>query len=266
MKFFKQTIVSVAMLLAVAVQVQAAESVSRYIGQNYTGQNTLPIRALLGLGPQHAGLEIDYVVLKASTAAGRGQATLTVNQNPVGMSQTVGRFITSYYFDLPVGSVLGENVRALQLDIAGNFYVDTLEVHFRKNIVERAINQRFRGQNTLAVRALLGIDQSYRGQRVKAVILTASTAAGQGQAQFVVNDFAVGRPQVVSTRTQEYRFTPGRLNVIGQDIQTMKIDLSGNFYVDRIAVVFEGGNGRNGGGRGDRGGRGGDRGEFPGRP
>lgn len=249
MKLFTRLFVTGAMLLATTVAANAADSVSKHIGQNYRGENILPIRQLLGLGPEYRGEEVDYVVLTASTAAGHGQAALLVNDQMEGFSQTVATRVSQYYFELSPGAVLGETIRSLQFQIRGNFYVERIEVAFKKNYIEKVINQRFRGVNTLKVRALLGIDQSYRGQRIKSVILTGSTAAGRGQAQLFVNDQMYGRPQVVGTRTRDYFFDLGFDNVIGQDIMTLQLDLQGNFYVEKIAVEFEGRRGRRDGGR-----------------
>lgn len=88
------------------------------------GQNILPVRQILGIGPEYRGRQIQYVVLRAATAAGRGQAQLVLNGQAVGRPQVVGMGQRAYYFRLPAwADEIGHEVRQIQLHLRGNFFV-----------------------------------------------------------------------------------------------------------------------------------------------
>lgn len=130
--------------------------------------------------------------------------------------------------------------------------------------IMRRVDQRFRGRSVIGVGQYINL-RNLRGRDVKSVILVAKTARGRGQATLVINGREIRGRERVGRQLDEYEFDlPRHRNEIGDDIRSLRIRLSGNFYVKAIGLEIDR-RGRWDGGRG----RDGDwnrRPGFPGRP
>ncbi len=214
--------------------------------QEYRGQNVLPLRQILNLGPEYRGQEIRAVVLRAATAAGRGQAVVTVNGSPVTAAQTVGTNVDTYRFQLPeYANELGREIQQLQLEIRGNFFVEGVGVRMGRGdgggfpgrpIRETIqINREFRGDQTLYLADYVNLAQ-YRGMRLERVVLSASTRFGRGDATFC-NSVDCDTAQDVDTVIRSYAFRV-RGDQVDRDAEFWNMRLRGNFYVQSIQLEF----------------------------
>lgn len=222
---------------------------SRYIGQRYQGDNVLQVRQLLGLnGREFDGRRVEYIALRASTAAGRGQAWLMINDTNVGYSQVVGQRPSDYFFYPDSNrNVLGQDIRGIQIGMRGNFDVESIAVKLSpgygngRDYIEVQVNQRYQGRNALPLRQMLGIGGRFRGSEVEYIVMTASTDAGRGDAQLLVDGYTTGYSQNVGTYMQDYFFyLDSYRNRIDQDFSRLEMALQGRFNVAKIGIKFRG--------------------------
>ncbi len=215
------------------------------IRQQYRGENVLPLRQILNLGPEYRGQQIRAVILRAATAAGRGQAVVTVNGSPVTGTQIIGTNMDTYRFQLPEwANELGREIQQLQLEIRGNFFVEGVGVKMGRNdggfpgrpVRETIqINREFRGDQTLYLADYVNLAQ-YRGMRLQRVVLTASTRLGRGDATFC-NSVDCDTVQDVDTAIRSYAFRV-RGDQVDRDARNWNMRLRGNFYVRSIQLEF----------------------------
>ncbi len=121
--------------------------------------------------------------------------------------------------------------------------------------VEEVLSRYVSGNTTLALRNILDLDQSARGQKLIKLELFATSSSSFASAQVEINGRSIGFAQDVGWRyDQSVVFNiPQGDRVIGRDIQTLKMKLQGNMYIDRIVATLKddglGQGGGHGGGR-----------------
>lgn len=221
------------------------ELVFQRLNESFQGQNTLALRKILNLGPEYRGRMIRSVILRASTAAGRGQAWVTVNGSAVTAAQRVGTRTMEYRFDLPrEADELGDEIQQLQFELQGNFFVDGVGVLLENDRgpgrpgrpIEEVIqlNQQFQGGHRIAIGTLINL-QRYQGMQLRSVSFRASTRAGQGDATFCASTCTV--VQNVGRNLAEYQF-PIAGEYVDHNAQNWALDLRGNFFVESIRLEF----------------------------
>lgn len=105
----------------------------KYISQSFRGFETLPLRALMDLDRDYRGMNIAKVVVTGESIYGHSQARLMVNGSQVGHTETFSRYRRDLEFILPNSSdTLGDEIRTLQLDLTGEIYIESIEVHFER--------------------------------------------------------------------------------------------------------------------------------------
>jgi len=178
------------------------EIVRREVNQRYQGRSDLPLRQLLGLGPQYRGKEIRYVVLRAQTAAGRGQAAVEVNGRVLFPTQTVGTTLQDYYFQLPADlDEIGIEIQQLQLVLEGNFYVESVGVALKRERVQPGPGPR-PGPGQDACSATYAGTWHFRGGRPMNIALS---SAGFGRVTAIIH--VKNGPLVVSGTCNYNRFS-----------------------------------------------------------
>lgn len=117
--------------------------------------------------------------------------------------------------------------------------------------VEEYIGRYVDGQQVLPLRQILDLDQSARGQKLIKVELFATSSDAYSTAQLELNGRPLGFAQNVGWRyDQSIVFEiPAGDRVIGRDIQTLKLRLRGNMYVDKVVATLKD-DGLGGGGHG----------------
>lgn len=121
--------------------------------------------------------------------------------------------------------------------------------------VEEVLSRYVNGTTTLALRNILDLDQSARGQKLIKLELFATSSSSFATAQVEINGRSIGFAQNVGWRyDQSVVFDiPQGDRVIGRDIQTLKMKLQGSMYIDRIvATLKDDGQGQGGGQGGAR--------------
>lgn len=219
------------------------ELIFQRVGQQFQGQNILPLRQILNLGPEYRGRRVEKVILRASTAFGFGQATVLVNGAPVTYSQQVGTYMGDYIFMLPPhADEFGAEIQSLQIELRGNFFVDGVGVRVSRGgagpgfptqeVIQ--INQQFVGASRLALANYVNLDR-FNGMRLNRVIIRAVTRAGRGDATLctlgcqTINDIA--------TVIQDYSFD-GMGAIVDFNARNWFLDLRGNFYIENIRLEF----------------------------
>lgn len=228
--------------------------VSRSINQRIQGFNTLRVRELLGLGEQFRGRRVEYVVLNASTDFGRGQAQLLINNGSVGIPQLVSTWTQDHFFyPERFRDTLGQDIQTLQLQLNGNFFVNSLSVKLApgferpgagNDFLQIPVNRFFYGNQALSIRELLPIGREHRGKEVQSIIVRARAETGYGsrfsEASLLIDGFATGAAQSVGSFTSDLRFLlPMGRNVIDEDIRRMELELHGGVFIESIAVEFK---------------------------
>ena len=113
------------------VSLGGSDYLETVINRRYVSTDAvIPLRQLLAIGPEYRGRRIQYVMMRASTDAGRGQARLVINGAQVGSVQIVGTDLSEYYFDPGFDAIEGDVVQTLQIHLNGNFTVETAGVQF----------------------------------------------------------------------------------------------------------------------------------------
>lgn len=225
---------------------------SRYLGRRYQGRSVIPLRQLLDLDERYRGRRVEFVALVARTDFGRGNAELVVNGRPVGIPQQVGQYTqTLIFYPDAYESELGHEIRTLQLELEGRLHVESVAVQLATDYgyddqdeIRVPLYQRKTGYSTLHVRQILGLDERYRGRRVEEILLTAASDHGRAQAQLVINGRRVGMPEVIDRYSREISLRPEYgMDVIGQDVRTIEIELRGNVDISGLGVRLDRGYG-----------------------
>jgi hypothetical protein len=220
------------------------ELVYEPIQQQLRGENILPLRQILNLGPQYRGQSIRAVILDAATAGGRGEATVLVNGRAVSGTQIVGRNMDRYRFQLPeFADELGHEIQQLQILLRGHFFVEGVGVRLERDhgfpgrpLRETIhINREFRGAEEIRLADYVNMAQ-YRGMRLVNVELTASTRFGRGDATFC-SSLGCDTAQDVDTVIRTYSFRT-RGDTVDRDARDWTMHLRGNFYVQSIQLEF----------------------------
>ena len=94
------------------------------------------------------------------------------------------------------------------------------------------LDRDYAGIASLPIASYLGLDDSCNGRHLNSIVMTASSSAGPGMATLIVNGIPVGPTQTIGAVVAPYEFKLDPIeNVLGQDIQTMEIRLSGDFHI-----------------------------------
>lgn len=213
------------------------------MNQYLVGANSLRLRQILNLGPQMEGREVEYVVLRARTDAGQGEAQLEINGMRVGYSQRVDTWSRDYFFQVDAfRNRLGYDIQTLQLELQGRFTVEGVGVKLGRGhggggggyvgSETRVLQQRFTGGSRVDLGYLF---RGYENYRVRAVTIRASTAAGYGQARVCGSYSGCSVGQTVGTYLGTYTYSL----FTGDTVSNLYLDLQGNFWIDSITVEFE---------------------------
>ena len=74
-------------------------------------------------------LQVRSVTIRASTAAGHGQASVCSGYNSCSMAQTVGTYLGTYTFSLFGGR---NDLGSTFIDLQGQFWIDSVTVEFER--------------------------------------------------------------------------------------------------------------------------------------
>lgn len=215
------------------------------IHQQFYGPETLQVRKILKqhTGAQLKGMKIKKVIMKASSLRGRAQATLLINGQPVGYSQTLPTQSTRLVFSLPQygTNVVGQDIRSIQIQLRGrNMTVKMVGVravqqgghHGGMNSVQIQVGQRFHGSQRISLAQLVGYGQQINMQKE----IEAITIVARGHGNIMVAGAGRGRGgiSVQGPTTQS-------LNLMGAYVtgNQLKLRVSGNLVIQSIRIKFK---------------------------
>lgn len=104
----------------------------QYIGQSFYGRSILPLRRILNIGPQYNGYRVESVVVRMRANSGYGFTALLINGYRTSEQRVVSNFPTDYmFFPGPYNDNIGSEISSLQVELDGDFYVESVLVRLR---------------------------------------------------------------------------------------------------------------------------------------
>lgn len=233
----------------------APGSVARkYISQTFRGFETLHLRQLMNLDQDFRGMNIAKIVVTGESVYGSSQARVLVNGSQVGRTEAFSRFRRDLEFALPNSSdTLGNEIRTLELDLQGEIYIESIEVHFERRSTRptpgpaprpsdeltRAVRMPLKGAHALNLIDVMSATANDGRREVSRVDITVSGANDRAALALCVNTV---RGQVCDT---EEDLSFGRRTSITLDARgrTALKDLilmsKGTLTLERITVHFQ---------------------------
>ena len=222
-----------------------ARPIKANINQQFYGPTTLPVRKILKdyTGEQLRGLKIKKVIMKASSLRGRAQATLLINGQPVGFSQTLPTTPTRLVFDLRSYStnIVGQDIRSIKIQLQGrNMDVKMVGVrvsqqggnHGGMNSAQIIVQQRFQGSQTVSLNQLAGYGQQVNMQKE----IEALTIVAKGRGSIMLSG-SRGAQNVIHVQGP----TTQTLNLMGGYVTGNQVMLrvNGNLMIESIRIKFK---------------------------
>ncbi len=145
------------------------------------------------------GKKLKKVIIKASSNAGNGQATLLINGYPVGYSQNIPRYASQISFNLNNmgANRFGQGINKVELKIRGNVQIKMVGMKVSQsnngggygNSVAINVNQAFYGSQRISLARL--VQNGPRINTTKQIESITITARGRG----IINIAGAGRGQ-----------------------------------------------------------------------
>ena len=101
--------------------------------------------------------------------------------------------------------------------------------------VELQVRQYFQGQARLDLLQDYYTRSQLQGKQIRAITITASTEAGNGEMRLLSNGQSLEQPQRVARQMADYtlRVDPFS-NTIGQSLRNLELEMRGKFYVEKV--------------------------------
>lgn len=239
------------------------ERLVEIIDRDFRGQNTLPLRQILDVGPEYRGMKVKKVFVVASSRAGFGQIALEVNGMKQGYAQTAPRHEEKMVFELDHRDiVLGQTARSIQLELEGNIHIQKVGMileeddhrgghgpgHGRRDeVITEHVGQYFSKYSNLKVGQELKL-RDLSGLELKEIELDVqelTRSYGATTASLIVNGQVVDTEMISRSGrygTSTVRFNLGRRSAtIGEDIRMVQVAFSDDVYVSTLkATVSKG--------------------------
>jgi hypothetical protein len=101
--------------------------------------------------------------------------------------------------------------------------------------VELQVNNYFQGQAQLDLLQDFYISNQLNGQRIQDISIIASTEAGRGEAQLLLNGQQLEQGKTVSQGMNTYTFIVDPFaNMVGQSLRTISLNLRGRFFIQKV--------------------------------
>lgn len=101
--------------------------------------------------------------------------------------------------------------------------------------VELQVRQYFQSQSRLDLIQDYYIRSQLQGKQIRAITITASTEAGNGEMRLLSNGQSLEQPQRVARQMADYtlRVDPFA-NTLGQSLRNLELEMRGRFYVEKV--------------------------------
>lgn len=216
--------------------------------RDFNGISTLDLREVFRLGPQHRGMQLEQIIVTASSAAGRGQMSLEINGLGQVDRQTVAQYNTQLFFFLdPQRNTIGDDIRQASLNLRGNIFVESVEIQLRgqrggarEEILQAQVWDYLNNGKVYPVRNLLGMNAQYNNRELGWVEIKGTSPHRNASARLVINGRVEGPSQSFQSFDSTLRFQlPRYANTLGRDIQTVQIEVFGTVHVTELKAAIQ---------------------------
>ncbi|MGE3760135.1 MAG: hypothetical protein AB7H97_20385 [Pseudobdellovibrionaceae bacterium] len=220
-----------------------SETKTGYVGR-WVSSEVLPLMRILSIGPQDYGKRIESLIIEVRQVNRPGSVDLLIDGRVEDSDPRPYQNTTLY----PRRPIRIGDFNTFQLGVRGHMYIDRVTVVLRngggghnpiQERLTRQINRNYSGQSRQNLDSIVNL-HAYRGMRVAAVEIRASTMAGQGMASVLINNRFETARQRVERQISNYTFFPAAgANIVGRDIMNLDLLMQGNFYLESITVILE---------------------------
>lgn len=224
------------------------ENVFRY----FNGVSSLDLKQIFRLGAQHRGMQLEQIIVTATSDAGRGQMALEINGLGQMDRQVVGLFSSRlFFFADPIRNTIGDDIRQASLNMRGNIYIESVEIHLRtqrndgggrgrEEILQAQVWDYLNNGKLYAVRNVLGMNAQYNNRALGWVEIKGTSPHRNASARLLINGRVQGVPQNFQAYDSTLRFLlPRNANILGRDIQTVQLEVYGTVHVTEIKAGIQ---------------------------
>lgn len=231
--------------------------VELFIGQYFQGQSSLNLLRDSYTKMQLEGRRIKEIKITASTEQGQGTAKILANGQSFEAARTIPRQLIEHTFRAdPFSNQVGRDLRTLELEMKGRFYVEKVVFILLENngpvgpgpvfppgqkveVIRQQLNENIQGEGGLHLFRMFNLGLERQGETVKRVTILARSQRGQAQAQLLLNDQSTGLGQLIGTNSTRVTFDlqPGLR--IGREIQSMRLYFRGNVTIEEVTIEVE---------------------------
>lgn len=214
-------------------------------------------RQMFGIGGAYYGRKIEFVVVKAHSTNGLGQATMMINNARGGATQYIDGTTRDFFFmPDPNRDEMDIEVQLLKMYLKGSIVLEGIGVKFTSGqgypppppppppqqppLMEYGdVNTTFIGQGRVDIDRYVNL-MRYRGYRLVSVVLWASSAQFPpipGDVRFCT---ARGCSQTIklTPNSREQRFNP-RGVIVDQSARSWRFETNGGVSVDSFMLQFQ---------------------------
>lgn len=208
---------------------------------------------------QLQGKRIREITITASTEAGQGQARILTNQQSLEQPRIVARQMARYTFQIdPFANSINQNLRTLELEMRGRFYVEKVVFTMLQNstptnpnypgpgtpsqpqteVVRQQFNESINQEGGLNLFRNFNLGAERQGQSLRRVTVLARSQRGYAQGQLLVNDQGSSQAQSIGTSSTRLSFELSGQR-IGREIQGLRLQFRGYLIVEEVTLEFE---------------------------
>lgn len=231
------------------------------VNRYFQGQDRLDLLADYYIKAQLERKKIKEVIITASTERGQGTAQLLANGQALESAKTVARQMAQYTFRVDqFGNTVGQNLRSLEIQMQGKFYVEKAVFVIAKNngpigpgpgyppvpqyeVVRQQLNETIQGEGGLHLFRMFNLGAERQGQIIKRVTVLARSQRGSAQAQLLINDQNSGQAQLIGMGSTRLTFDLYAGQKIGREIQGLRLYFRGNVVIEEVSLEIEKNNG-----------------------
>ncbi len=234
-------------------------SVELQINRYFEGQARLDLLQDSYTRVQLQGKRIKEVTITASSEAGNGQIRLLTNQRSSEGARTVGRQMARHTFQIdPSTNSINQNLRTLELEMRGRFYVENVVFTVLSNttpdypnypgpstpsqpqvdVVRQQFNESIQQEGGLNLFRNFNLAAERQGQVLKRVTVLARSQRGSAQGQLLINEQGSSEAQLIGTTSTRLSFELNGQR-IGREIQALRLQFRGYLLVEEVTLEFE---------------------------
>ncbi len=228
------------------------------LNRYFEGQTRLNLLEDAYTRMQLQGKSIREVTITASSENGNGKIRLLANQQSAEQPRTVARQLARYTFRVdPFANTINQNLRALELEMRGRFYVEKVIFTMLQNntptypnypgpgtpsqpqveVVRKQFNESIQQEGGLNIYNIFNLGIERQGQVLKRVTVTARSQRGHSQGELLVNDQGSGQAQTIGTNSTRLSFELSGQK-IGREIQHLRLQFRGYLVVEEVTLEF----------------------------